>query len=125
MNISDLSDLQLAGHLCQWRAVFPYQCCDDDVIMVECLVPLRKVATPYPFKLEYIIIQPLSGDAAPLSTMQMALVRDCLMGNGRDSLQDACSRPNWTVTRSEYYAGHCFPDSDTSEAPSWKLQVGC
>ena len=125
VNISDLSDLQLADHLCQWRAVFPFQCCDDDVTMVECLVPLRKVANPYPFKQEYIIIRPLSGDAAPLSTMQMALVRDCLMGNGRDSLQDACSRPNWTVTRSEYYTGHCFLDSGTSEAPGWKLQAGC
>ena len=80
--ISTVSDAVLIDHLCSWRAVFPYQCCEDDVSMVECLTPLRRVVNPYPFKQEYVITRSLSDVSAPMTVMQMALVRDCLTGNG-------------------------------------------
>ena len=60
-----------------------------------------------------------------MTVMQMALVRDCLAGTGREELRAACSRPCWTVTKSEYYAGYFVLDSgESSAAPSWKMQVG-
>ena len=93
--------------------------------MVECLAPLRRIVNPYPFKQEYIIIRSLSDESAPMTVMQMALVRDCLTGDGREELRDACSRPCWTVTKSEYYAGHFVLDpGETTAAPNWRMQVG-
>jgi hypothetical protein len=52
---------------------------DDDVFMVECLTPLRKVTTSYPFKQEYLLTWLIFDEGAPLTVMQIALVRDCLM----------------------------------------------
>ena len=112
-------------HLCQGRAVFPYPRNDDDTLLVECLMPLRTVVTPYPFKQEYIIARLIADEDAPVTVMQMALVRDCLTGNGSERLQDACSRPCWTVASDEFYAGHSFTSSSEScTAPGWKLQAG-
>jgi hypothetical protein len=49
VDISNLSDSMLLGHLSRGRAVFPYPRNDNDTLMVECLLPLRKVVSPYPF----------------------------------------------------------------------------
>ena len=55
VDISRISDPLLLDYLCQVRAVFPYSCNDDDTFLVECLMSLRKVVSPYPFKQEYLI----------------------------------------------------------------------
>ena len=121
--ISDISDQMLADHLCQARAVFPFQRCDNDTTLVECLTPLRTV-TPYRSQLEYIIVRPFADEDAPITVMQVALVRDCLMGADRERLADACGRPCWTVTEEEYYADHCFSALSGDGPLTWKLQTG-
>ena len=122
--ISKISDPQLLTYLCHGRAVFPYPRNDNDTLMVECLMPLRTVVSPYPFKQEYMIARQLAvDDTAPLTVLQVALVRDCLIGADRERLRDACARPCWTVAQDEFYAGHYFTGSrEGGTAPSWKLQ---
>ena len=92
-DISKISDPLLADYLCQGRAIFPYSRSEDDAFLVECLTPLRKIVIPYPLSLDYIVARQVESENAPLSVMPMVLVRDCLLGNGRESLEEVCSRP--------------------------------
>ena len=128
VDISKISDPLLLDYLCHGRAVFPYLCNDNDngALMLECLTPLRQVVSPYPFKQEYVVVRLFAAVAdAPLTVLQMALVRDCLLGADRERLKDACARPCWAVARDEYYAGHSYISAgQCSTAPSWKLQSG-
>ena len=122
-DISKISDPLLADYLCRGRAIFPYSRSEDDAFLVECLTPLRKIVIPYPLSLDYIVARQVESENAPLSVMPMALVRDCLLGNGRESLEEACSRPCWTVTKDEFYGNHCLTSSARrSVAPTWKLR---
>jgi len=125
VDISALPDAILLHHLCSERAIFPLSCSDSDTIMVECLVPLRRVVSPYPFKQEYMVARKATADDNhPLTVLNMALVRDCLLGADRERLRDACARPRWTVTRDEYYAGHHLALSCASGiAPGWRLHT--
>ena len=75
-DISKISDPLLADYLCQGRAIFPYTCNEDDGFLVECLAPLRRIVTPYPLPLDYIVTRQVESENAPLSAMPMALVRD-------------------------------------------------
>ena len=123
--ISKISDQQLLAYLCHGRAVFPYPCSDSDTLMVECLMPLRAVMSPYPFKQEYMIARLFAvDDTTPLTVLRTALVRDCLLGADRERLRDACARPRWTVAQDEFYAGHYFTGSHERRGspPSWTLQ---
>jgi hypothetical protein len=52
VDISTISDQQLVEYLCQNRAVFPCPRSDEDILLVECLVPLRAVVQPYLFSQE-------------------------------------------------------------------------
>ena len=102
-DISKIADPQLLDSLCHGRAVFPYPCNDNNTVMVECLTSLRTVVSPYPFKQEYMVARLFAVDGAtPLTVLQMALVRDCLIGADRERLRDACARPCWTVAQDEY-----------------------
>jgi hypothetical protein len=123
-DISKIADPQLLDSLCHGRAVFPYPCNDNNTLMVECLASLRTVVSPYPFEQEYMVARLFAvDDATPLTVLQMALVRDCLIGADRERLRDACARPCWTVAQDEYYAGHHFTEScECGTAPGWKLQ---
>ncbi len=42
MDISVIPDQQLVDYLCRTRAVFPFPKRDDDIPLVECLLPLRQ-----------------------------------------------------------------------------------
>ena len=122
-DISKISDPLLADYLCQGRAIFPYSCNEDDAFLVECLTPLRKIVAPYPLSLDYIVARQVESENTPLTVVPMALVRDCLLGNGRESLEEACSRPCWTVTKDEFYGNHSFTNfAGSGVAPTWKLQ---
>ena len=90
VDISAISDLQLADHLCRKRAIFTHYRGEDDYSLLECLIPLRKVVKSYPFDQELLITRLVSDEEVPLSVMQMALVRDSLMGSDRERLVDAC-----------------------------------
>ena len=93
--------------------------------MVECLTPFRQVFTECPPPAEYVIVRMLDDDEAPLTALHMALVRDCLLGAGRECMMEACSRPQWTVSRDEYYDGCFFPESEKlCVVPGWCLQSG-
>ena len=123
LDISVIPDQQLVDYLCRTRAVFPFPKSDDDIPLVECLLPLRTVF-PYRSQLEYIIVRSFTDDEAPLTVMQTALVRDCLKGADRERLDVACGRPCWRVTTNDYYAGHCFNKQEVSKPLSWNLQPG-
>ena len=125
VDISAIPDLLLADHLCRKRAIFTYYHSENDYSMVECLIPLRKVVNSYPFQQELLVTRLFSDEGAPLSVMQMALVRDCLMGSDRERLIDACERPSWAVPSKEYYAGHCLIYSGNGRSsPGWKMKFG-
>jgi hypothetical protein len=71
-----------------------------------------------------IIVYMASFSCSPLAALQMALPRDSLLDHDREWLWDACSRPPWTVSREDWYAGHFFSNSSIV-APSsrnWRLQ---
>ncbi len=99
-NISCISDQQLSTHLCQCRAVFPLQISADISLLVECLVPLRRVVLLYSLSQEYLIVRSCSYANAPfkLAAFPLALVRDTLLDYDWDTLRGACSRPHWIVT---------------------------
>jgi len=120
--ISGVSDLQLADTLCQQRAVFPIQIDYHDTRMVECLAVLRRLMDPYPLPLEYVVVRWVESVDAPLSVMHMALVRDCLLGVGRENVHEACSRPQWTVSTLDFYAGCYFPGG--TMRPGWTMLGG-
>ena len=73
LDISVIPDQQLVDYLFRMRAVFPFRKSDDDIPLVECLLPLWTVF-PYRSQLEYIIVRSFADDKAPLTVMQTALV---------------------------------------------------
>jgi hypothetical protein len=78
VDISAITDQQQVEYLCQNRAVFPCQRSDEDILSVECLVPLRAVVHPYLFSQEYVVVCRFGDDRALLAVMHIALIRDCL-----------------------------------------------
>ncbi len=117
-----ISDQQLLEYLCQTLAVFSYPRNNEDILSVECLVPLRAVMDPYIFSQEYAVVCLFGDDSAPLAVMHIALIRDCLRGVDHERLRIACSRPSWTVASDEFYAGLCFTNSgESSSIPIWRL----
>ena len=119
--VSRLRDPELAATLCQHRAIFPLPQTDHDVKLVECLVPLRRVLDPYPLPEVYILARVVDSPETPIAALSLALVRDCLLGDGRESLHEACLRPQWVVTKAEFYSGY-FP-VHSSYAPAWALKM--
>ena len=89
---------------------------------MECLVTLRRVIDPYPLQQEYILARLLDFPEAPMAALSLALVRDCLLGAGRENLREACSRPQWVVSEAEFYSGCSFPVISNS-APEWKMKA--
>ena len=65
VDISSISDQQLVEYLCKSRAVFSYPRSDDDVLLVECLIPLREVVNPYLFSQEYVVVRLFDDEDAP------------------------------------------------------------
>ena len=123
--VSAVPDTVLADNLCKSRAIIPLPRSANHSVMVECLTPFRQVFTECPPPAEYVIVRMLDDDEAPLTALHMALVRDCLLGAGRECMMEACSRPQWTVSRDEYYDGCFFPESEKlCVVPGWCLQSG-
>jgi hypothetical protein len=56
VDISAITDQQLVEYLCQHRAVFPCPRSDEDILSIECLVPLRAVVHPYLYSQEYVVV---------------------------------------------------------------------
>ena len=79
ISIATFPDGQLAKHLCKKRAIFFLPFTATGSHTVECLPPLLPVASPYPFQEEYIIAKSPTNDVAPLTVLQIALIRDCLL----------------------------------------------
>jgi hypothetical protein len=77
----------------------------------------------YPFREELIIVRSTINDAAPLTVLQIALVRDCLLEDGSATLHEACNRPQWTVRLAYRFAGYFFPKTLNMLHPTWKLNA--
>ena len=67
LDISAISDLQLADHLCRMRAIITHYRSEDDYSLVECLIPLRKVVKSYPFDQELLTTRLVSDEEVPLT----------------------------------------------------------
>jgi hypothetical protein len=93
--IQSLPDEQLAAYICQNRAIFSLPYASNGCLVVECLLPLRRLM--YRYHAEFIIARLANNETAPLTVLQTALVRDCLLGAGCEMLPEACSRPPWRV----------------------------
>jgi hypothetical protein len=106
---------QLAMYLCQRFALLSLQCSNDITASIECL-------TPYTMLPEYVVVCTASDTCSSLAVLQMASIRDCLLDNDCELLWDACSRPPWTVSREDWYAGHFLPNP--SNVASTPRQLG-
>jgi hypothetical protein len=97
--------------------------CGHEAILVQCLAPLRRVFENYPFQQEYIIVQLNHAPEAPFAVVSLALVRDCLLGDDRENLYEACGRPQWVVDKADFYAG-CSTSIRRGRHPAseWRLQ---
>ena len=101
--LSSVADCQLGVMLCRFRAVFPVTLNGCDNLAVECLAPLGRV-WQHQEASSYIVVQEFGVYGAPvcrLSALSLAFVRDCFLGCGVETLQEACARPQWTVGREE------------------------
>jgi hypothetical protein len=76
---------------------------------VKCLLPLRRATSPYLYREEFIIASLTTNETGPLTVLPLALVRDCLLRSGCDTLQEACTRPPWRVSQLDRFAGYSFP----------------
>ncbi len=122
--VSALQDWQLATYICQRSAVLSLQCSNDSAVSIECLVPLCAVLTPYTMLQEYVVVCKASDSCSSLAVLQMAPISDCLLDNDCELPWNACSRPPWTVSREDWYAGNFLPNpSNVSSTPcQWRLQ---
>ena len=120
--VSKTSDLTLAALLCHHRAIFPLPVNDHEARPVECLTPLRRVIHHYPFQQEYIIVRLPHAPEHPVAVLSLALVRDCLLGDGRESLYEACCRPHWVVDQADFYARCSTTTRPDCNPASWQLQ---
>jgi hypothetical protein len=89
VNVSTISDQQLLEYLCQNRAVISYPRNDEEILLVEGLVPRRTVvnrSNPYLYSQEYAVVCLLADEyaSASLAVMHTALIRDCLRGADRE-----------------------------------------
>ena len=123
--IATIPDGQLAKHLCKKRAIFSLPYTTTGSHTVECLLPLRQVASPYPYREEYVITRWTTNNAVPLTVLQIALVRDCLLEAGCGMLHDACSRPPWTVRPEDRHTGYSFLGGNKlgTQHSTWKLNA--
>ncbi len=71
----------------------------------------------------HIIARLTTDETAPLTVLPLALVRDCLLGAGCDTLQEACTRPPWRVSQLDRFAGYSFP-SGNNKLLTWHLSEG-
>ena len=99
--LSSVVDCLLRVMLCRFRAVFPVTLNGYDNLAVGCLAPLERV-WQHQEASNYIVVQEDGVYGAPcrLSALSLAFVRDCFLGCGVETLQEACAlRPQWTVGR--------------------------
>jgi hypothetical protein len=92
--VTAILDPALEVILCQHQAVYSLPLNGHKTSLVECLAPLRRVIETYPFQQEYITVRLFHAPEAPLAAIFLALVRDYLLGDGRESLYEACGRPH-------------------------------
>ena len=122
-DVSGVPDVVLADSLCRRRAISPLPCSNDNILLVECLVPLRAVATSQ-LQEQQIIVRRLD-DEEVLTVLLLALVSDCLLGAVCDRLLETCSWPKRVVRSTDYYTGSFFPESTCRGiALEWKLTTG-
>ncbi len=95
--LKSIPDDQLAAFLCQKLAIFSLPYTSTDSHGVECLSPLLRATSPYLYWEKFMIASLTTDETAPLTVLPLALVRDCLLGSGCDTLQEACTRPPWRL----------------------------
>jgi hypothetical protein len=83
--VSAISDPAVAVILRQHLAVFPLLLNGHEASLVECLALLRRAIEKNPFQQEYITVSLFHAPEAPLAAISWALVRDWLLGNGREN----------------------------------------
>jgi hypothetical protein len=111
--IDHISDEDLARHLCQTRAIFPFTVAGRIVRDVECLLPLASVAPAAQAEASIVVSIFQVGQSqspTPLAVMTMALVRDTLLAAGLERLRDACCRPPWRVPVADLKERFSAPD---------------
>jgi len=100
--LSSVADCQLGVMLCRFRAVFSVTLNGYDNLAVECLAPLGRV-WQHQEASSFIVVQEVDVCGAPsrLAALSLAFVRDCFLGCGVETLQEACARSQWSVGREE------------------------
>ena len=107
------SDDTLMHCLCRSHAVFQFTMDGQQYIQVECLAPGRQLAvtTKWDNSIIVCIFRPEPSLAATkLAVMSLSLIRDALLENGIDTLQEACHRPHWRISKHDlqdwYFSMH-------------------
>jgi hypothetical protein len=78
--------------LSQHQAVYSLPLNGHNASLVEYLAPLRRLIETY--QQEHITVRLFHALEAPLAAIFLALVRDYLLGDGSESLYEACGRPH-------------------------------
>ena len=99
--LEHVSDSQLVATMCHSRSVFSFTLDGHKDLTVECLVPLSRVWQHQPQQ-EFVVVSEFGADTPDrLAALAIPFLRDCLLANGVDTLQDACTRPPWLVARAD------------------------
>ena len=100
--IQTASDDTLMKYLCQSHAVLQFTMDGQHYLQIECLAPDKQLAVASQWDSSIIVCifrQVPSLAATKLAVMSLSLIRDALLENGFDTLQEACHRPNWRISK--------------------------
>ena len=124
VDLSAISDRDLAVSMCRSRAVFSYSLNDFQKRTVECLLPLRSIL-PSPFQHECILVQDLDAELLrnQFSVFTIHFVRDCMLEGWIETVSSACARPPWLVPKSALQPWFNLSANPSSSAP-WTLGTG-
>ena len=100
--IQGVSDDTLVQYLCRSHAVLQFTMDGQQYFQIECLVPGKQLTVTSQWANSIIICifrsEP-TREATKLAVLSVSLIRDALLENGLDTLQEACNRPNWRISK--------------------------
>jgi hypothetical protein len=92
-------------------------------LQIECLAPGKQLAIASQWDSSTIVcifLQVPSLAATKLAVLSLSLIRDALLENGLDTLQKACHRPNWPISKHDLQDRY-FSMNLSSGSPSQSL----
>ena len=109
--------------MCRTRAVFTFQEHDSPAYEVECLLPYNCRSNLAVME-EAIIVQLFHTrpHSCCLAVLHMEAIRHCLQISGVETLDQACDRPTWVISKEDLHQWFDVPeDRHRQPARQWEL----